>query len=313
VDDTPRVYDPAQSRLKSWAAELRAPFLTGSLTPVVLGTCAARRDTGSIQVPQFVLALLGAAFLHLGANIANDYYDHRSGNDEANRRFVRPFSGGSRLIQEGLLEPGHVLRAALLFYAAAVAVGVCLAWSVGPGILAFGILGILGGFFYTAPPLRLGYRGWGELAIGFEFGVLSTLGGYYVQTRRLTFEAFLLSLPMAFLIMAVLWINQFPDYEADRQVGKRHWVVRLGRRRSVWVYAALLSGAYAVIAAGLAAGRFPLPAALGLVTAPLAARALLVATRAAEEPRALAPANAATILLHLATGLLLSAGYLIAG
>jgi 1,4-dihydroxy-2-naphthoate octaprenyltransferase len=313
MDEQTRIYDPNQSRVKSWLAELRAPFLTGSVTPVVLGTIVAWRETGVFHWFHFVLATLGAAFLHFGANIANDYFDHRSGNDEANVRFIRPFSGGSRLIQEGLLPARQVLTAAILFYVAAFAVGLYLTWVVGWGIVVFGLIGILGGYFYTAPPFRLGYRGLGEIVIGINFGVLCVLGGYYVQTRHLSWEAFVISLPMAFLIMAVLWINQFPDFEADEQVGKHHWVVRLGRRRSISVYAGLLIATYAVIAVGLATKLFPLWAALGLATLPLSIKALRTAQVCYEDPVKLVPANASTIVIHLATGLLLVAGYVLAG
>ncbi len=311
MEEHARVYDSDQSRVRSWLAELRAPFLTGSVTPVVLGSVVAWRETGRFHWLHFMLAALGAAFLHFGANIANDYYDHRSGNDEANVRFIRPFSGGSRLIQEGLLPPKQVLLASVLFYAAAFAVGLYLAWAVGWGIVIFGLIGILGGFFYTAPPFKLGYRGLGEIIIGINFGVLCVLGGYYVQTQRLSMEAFLISLPMAFLIMAVLWINQFPDFEADRQVGKHHWVIRLGRRKSIAVYAGLLVGTYAVIAIGLLSRTFPVAAALGLVPLPLAAKAFVTARKYYDEPPKLVPANGSTIVIHLATGVLLSAGYLI--
>lgn len=307
-----RVYDPGQSRLRSWLAELRAPFLTGSITPVVLGSVVAWRDTGAFHWLHFVMAALGAAFLHFGANIANDYYDHRSGNDEANVRFIRPFSGGSRLIQEGLLPAGHVLVASILFYAGAVVIGIYLTWAVGWGIVLLGLVGIAGGFFYTAPPFKLGYRGLGEIMIGLNFGVLCVLGAYYVQTGHVSWEAFVISLPMCFLIMAVLWINQFPDFEADREVGKHHWVVRLGRGRAVCVYAAFLAGTYAAIALGLVSGLFPVSAALGFATLPLAVMALLKARAHYDEPGKMVLANAHTILIHLATGLLLTAGYLVA-
>ncbi len=311
METAARVYDPDQSRIKSWLAELRAPFLTGSVTPVVLGSIVAWRETGAFHWLHFIVATLGAAFLHFGANIANDYYDHKSGNDEANVGFIRPFSGGSRLIQEGLLSPKQVLMAAVLFYVGAFAVGLYLTWAVGWGIVLFGLIGILGGFFYTAPPFKLGYRGLGEIVIGINFGVLCVLGGYYVQVQRVSWEAFLISLPMAFLIMAVLWINQFPDFEADRQVGKHHWVIRLGRQRSIAVYGGLLFGAYVVITLGLLLKMFPLTAALGLVTLPLAVRALTVARKHYDEPLKLVPANGSTIVIHLATGILLFAGYLI--
>jgi 1,4-dihydroxy-2-naphthoate octaprenyltransferase len=250
-------------------------------------------------------------FLHLGTNIANDYYDHRSGNDEANREFVRPFSGGSRTIQLGLLSPREVISGAMLFFASATVIGVYLAWVSGPFVLALGIIGIFSGLFYTAPPINWVSRGIGEALVGLNFGALMTLGAYFVQTQEVALEPLIASLPVSLLIAAVLYINEFPDYSADKAVGKKTTVVRLGRKKAVYGYALIVLGAYASVIASILAGIVPLYTIVALIPLPLAVAAIRHASRFHSEPFGLVPANATTILIHLLTSLLISLGYFI--
>jgi len=96
---------------------MRAPFLTASITPVVLGTCIAWASTGVFIPEVFILTLLAGIFIHIGSNVANDYYDHKSGTDDINVDFVRPFTGGSRMIQKGWMSPREVFVEAIVFFA----------------------------------------------------------------------------------------------------------------------------------------------------------------------------------------------------
>ncbi|MDD5011603.1 MAG: prenyltransferase, partial [Phycisphaerae bacterium] len=145
-----------RSKFTLWLEELRAPFCVASAMPVIIGTAIAYKHTGDINFILAVLALLAAASIHLGANIANDYFDHLSGNDEHNDNKT-PFSGGSRMIQNKLLTPKEVLTGSIIFLIIGAAWGiVILIMTKSIFVLALGIIGILGGFFYTAPPLKLG-------------------------------------------------------------------------------------------------------------------------------------------------------------
>ena len=228
-----------------YLAELRAPFLLASVIPVGLGAALARAHTGRWDWPLFLWTLAGVACLHAGANVANDYYDHRSGNDEANTDFVRPFTGGSRLIQNGSLTPREVAGLAVACLLAGGLIGLYLTWQAGLAVLALGLIGLAGGVSYSAPPVNLAARGLGELAVALNFGILPVAGSYYVQARRFDAAVIGWALPLACLIVAVLWINQFQDYRADLQVGKRHGVVlRLSGRveqrdaaRRAWLWA----------------------------------------------------------------------------
>ncbi len=291
-----------------WLKAARAPFFTGSLAPVLVGTAAAFSATARVDWLRGVLALIALACLHASANLANDYYDHVSGNDEANVRFASPFTGGSRFIQKGLVRPGEMLAAALISLALGGLCGAYLVWAAGWPVLALGAFGAATGFFYSAPPLKLGYRGLGEFFILLDFGVLPVLGAFYVQTEAFTVSAFVASLPVGLLMTNVLWINQFQDSDADAVVGKRNWVVRLGRRRSVAVHAALFALTYAGVAIGIAARVMPGWSALAFMAAPLAVRAVVISARCYDDVSHLAPSNAATIGVHLATSVLLAAG-----
>jgi 1,4-dihydroxy-2-naphthoate octaprenyltransferase len=283
------------------------------VVPVLLGTLIAWQGVGAFHGGYFILTLIAAMSLHAGTNIANDYFDHRSGNDPVNVEFVSPFTGGSRLIQEGLLSPRGVLMESLLFFALGSAIGLYLAWARGPVILALGLIGLFSGFFYTAPPVYLAKWGVGEFFVGLNFGLLMTLGSYYVQARSLAWEPIIASLPVSLLIAAVLWINEFQDAPADHAVGKDTLVVRLGRRRAATGYLLLMAAVYLSITLSVLFRVTPPFVLLALLTAPLAFRAVNTARLYYHDRLRLAPANAATVMIHLFTGLLLSLGYLLAG
>lgn len=293
--------------------ELRAEFLAASVVPVLLGAAIAHYRTGAFDAGLLALTLLGVVFIHLSSNISNDYFDHRSGNDILNTQFVRPFTGGSRLIQDGLIAPRTVFAMSLVFAAAAIAVGVVLTALRGPLIVVLGAIGLLGGFFYVAPPVNLASRGLGEIVIGLNFGVLTVMGSYFVQARAVSAESFVASLPLAGLIAAVVFINEFQDMNADARVGKRTLVVRLGLPRASRFFEWLVILSYAPIVIGVGARLIPPAALLGLGSLPLAIGAAARARWAYGSPKELAPANARTILAHMFTGLLLSFGYLLAG
>lgn len=302
-----------RGRFKPWLLELRAPFFTASIVPVVLGTVIAWQRVGAFHGGYFILTLIAAMALHAGTNIANDYFDHRSGNDPVNVEFVSPFTGGSRLIQEGLLSPREVLMESLLFFALGSAIGLYLAWARGSIILALGLIGLFSGFFYTGTPINLASRGVGELIVGLNFGLLMTLGSYYIQARSLAWEPVIASIPVSLLIAAVLWINEFQDAPADHAVGKETLVVRLGRRRAATGYFLIMAATYLSITLSVLFRAIPPFALLALLTAPLAYRAVNTARLYYHDRLRLAPANAATVMIHLFTGLLLSLGYLLAG
>jgi 1,4-dihydroxy-2-naphthoate octaprenyltransferase len=291
---------------------IRAPFLTAVVVPVLLGSCVAWSE-GTFQWGFFLLTLLGAVCIQAASNMSNDYFDHLSGNDENNRELT-PFSGGSRVIQDGTFGARQVLIVSTILYVIGVAIGVYLAWARGWTVLWLGLIGIFMAFFHNAPPFKLYYLvpGLGELAVGLGFGPVTALGAYYVQAQQLNLKALWVSIPVGLLIAAVLYINEFPDYQADKAVGKKTLVVVLGRERAVWGYVALLVAAYLLVVIGVALRILPLTALLALLTLPVAYKSIQGALRFHSDTPKLIPTNAGTIQIHLLTGLLLCVGYIIA-
>lgn len=300
------------SQLKRIVQITRAPFLTAVIVPALLGTAIAWSE-GYFQWGYFLLTLIGIVCVNLGLNLSNDYFDHTSGLDEINEELT-PFSGGSRSIQTGLISAKGVLIWSISCYAIGIAIGLFLAAARGWVILALGLLGVFLAFFHNGPPIRLYHLapGIGELAVGIGCGPLVVLGAYYVQTQRLSGGALWASIPMGLLITAVLYINEFPDYAADKAAGKKTVPVALGRERAAWGYVALVVGTYIAIVLGVVMGFFPYAALLAFVTLPLAYRAIRGAMRFHSNTPKLIPTNATTILLHLANGLLLCLGYFFA-
>ncbi|MHA1734782.1 MAG: 1,4-dihydroxy-2-naphthoate octaprenyltransferase [Candidatus Thorarchaeota archaeon] len=301
------------SKIKIWLREIRFAFSTASVVPILFGTAIAWAVTGEFAPGILALTLVAGMFLHFGANVANDYFDHLSGTDDMNVEYVAPFSGGSRVIQEGLLTPREVLAGSFVFFGIAVAIGFYLFLLFGWVIVILGLVGAASGFFYTAPPVRLVSRGIGEVFIGLNFGILMTLGSYFVQTESLSWEPVWASVPVALLIASVLFINEFPDYNADKAAGKLTAVVRLGRRRASRLFAVLMASVYVSIIFAVLLGAVSRYALLGLVTMPLAFVAVRTALGSYDQPLRMVPANVGTIMTHLLTGLFLTAAYVLIG
>jgi len=276
--------------------------------PVLVCSAMAWHETGAFDWGHFSLALVSMVLIHAGANMANDVFDHLTGNDPCNTEYVSPFTGGSRFIQEGKIGPLKVLVAALACFALGSLVGLYIVWLRGLWILAIGIVGVGTAFFYTAPPLRLCYRGGGELLIALDFGILPSLGAYYVQAQQFSWGALVAGLPATFLITAVLFINQFQDMRADAAAAKRHWVVRLGRSRARALYYALILGAPVSLLAGVLLGWLPNLTLIALLPSALAIRMFRAAAAHYDTPDRLLPANAGTVAMHLLTGALMTAG-----
>jgi 1,4-dihydroxy-2-naphthoate octaprenyltransferase len=301
------------TRIFSWFVITRAPFLTAIIMPILVGAAWVVYQ-GLVQPfpwDLFLLALFAGISLHIAANTFNDYFDWKSGTDQANNDYFLPYSGGSRSIELGLISEKALFRVALVSLSIASLLGVILAFRSGPGILIFGVVGALSSFFYTAPPLRLAARkGLGELLIGVNFGPLVTAGTVYALTGSISAADFLIGIPIGLLTTAILWINQFPDEASDRETGKINLVVLLGKKRARWGYLLLLIVAFGLLLYWLIAGLLPLSVILIVASIPLAIYAGRIAVREYDQ-RSLIRANAATIQLHLAFGLLLVAGLLV--
>jgi 1,4-dihydroxy-2-naphthoate octaprenyltransferase len=302
----------AKPRLSVWWTfflTTRLPFLTATIVPVALGGAVAARDN-RFGWGWFLLALLGAVLIHLGLNMANDLFDDASGADAANVT-PTPFSGGSRVLQYGLVSRRAVVIASAACYVAGIAIGLGLAAARGWGLLLIGAVGVVISLAYSAPPLRLVHRGLGEVTTALGFGPVTTLGTYFVCAQRFSGEALYVSLPVAVLIALILYVNEIPDRAGDAVVGKRTLPVRWSKPRVVAGYAAGAGLAYVLIVAGVVFGVMPAWTLLALLTAPMARSVYRGLQRSYDKPYELMAAMQTNIALHLATGLLLVVGYVL--
>jgi 1,4-dihydroxy-2-naphthoate octaprenyltransferase len=291
----------------------RPNFLAASASPVLVGSSLAYAITGSFNFGLFILALLAIMALHAGANIANDYFDHRSGNDWANKNST-PFSGGSRYIQQGILSPRTTLLEALFFLALGSAIGIVIVLlTKSLLILILGVIGLLGGFFYTAPPIKLGYRCVGEFVIALLFGLLPVFGSYYLQTGKIDIIPLLPAAVVAVLIFLIILINEFPDLAADASVNKKTLIVRLGVPASVWIYRIVLISGFIFAAAMLIYRSMFFAGLLYLLTLPVAVLAVKSANTKDLVTPGLFRANQLTVIMHTAGSLALTIGFIITG
>jgi 1,4-dihydroxy-2-naphthoate octaprenyltransferase len=298
------------AKLGVYLRALRLPFLTGSLLPVTAATALAYLLDRTVHFKLFALNALGVAALHLGANLLNDYYD-AFGSDPLNLN-VTPFSGGSRVIQNQDISETTVKSLAHGFLVLGAACGAALIFLDRPWVAFLGLLGLLAGIFYSAAPLQLMSLGLGELTIFLAFGPVLSLGSFYVQTGAASLAGAAVGLPLAFLITAIIWINEFPDLEADRAAAKRHLVVRLGLKRSRWVYAALMLAPFASLFLLLEVVQLPDLIVAALVALPLAVKAVRRAFATPPTSPEFVGIQALTIQTHFLVGLSLTLALLYA-
>ncbi len=299
------------TKLLSWLYVTRAPFLTVTIIPVLLGAPLAQwlAQGSGINVVLMLLTLLGASLAHLAVNTANDYFDWKSGVDNINVDYVIPYSGGSRMIQLGVISARGMFLTSVVLFLAAAAVGAYIATVAGiwPETALLALLGGAIGILYTAPLVRLAARGLGELGIVLAFGPLLVAGTAAVQAGGLDFRAFLAGLPTGLLTGSIILANEFPDAAGDAAGGKRTLVVRLGLERARWAYILSWVLAYVSLVALVAGRALPVQTLAGLATLPLAlyvTRELLRNYRS----RGIKKAMAGTIYLHLTTGALMVLG-----
>lgn len=274
-----------------------------STVPMVVGAALAYADTGTLDIAWLLFAFVGVYLIEIGKNAVNEFFDYLSGADRLippNNR--TPFSGGKKTIVGGklsLVETGIIAATTL---GAAFLIGLVIALYREPGIFWIGMAGGVIAVAYTFPPFKLCYRGLGEIVIGLAFGPLIVSGMYLMLTHNWSWNVVVAGLPIAFLIMNVIWINQYPDYESDRLVGKRNWVVRLGPEKSVYVYLALYAAAYVSLPVLAVLYRDPLWL-LGLLTIPFANQTVRTARSYGRDIPKLMAANAKTVQIYMLTGL----------
>lgn len=275
-----------------------------STVPMLVGTGLAYGMTGKFNLYWFIVSMIGLYFIEIGKNAANDLIDYLTGVDLAvTPDKITPFSGGrNRAIVNGYisLKEAALITAAML--AAGGLIGLYITLFHEPALFWIGTLGLFFAAAYSLPPFMLAYRGLGELVVGFTFGPLIVSGAFVVQAHFLTGEVLLASLPIGFLVANILFINQYPDYEADRQYNKRNWVVRLGKTKGLQVYISLFGLAYLSVVTLVVKTQNPIWL-LSFISVPLVVQAIRVAIHARDDIPNILSANINTLKIYQINGL----------
>lgn len=292
-------------KLKSFFFETRPQFLLLSVVLAFLGTCIAWYD-GVFHLGYAVLAFVGLLLAHISVNVLNDYFDYRSGIDLATKR--TPFSGGSGILPAGMLKAGQVLWFGLIAFLLIIPVGVYFVLARGGALLPLILVGAACIILYTPLLTKIG---WPEWAPGLGLGALPVLGIYFVQTTDYTLPAVIASVPSGILVHNLLFLNEFPDAEADRKGGRKTLPIVLGKAKAGILYSALTVAVYVWIVGGVIARTMPAFSLLGLLTLPFAMRAINGALNYDDESK-LMPALGGNVMIVLLTQLLMGIGYILA-
>jgi len=197
-----------------------------------------------------ILTLVAFFAIEVAKNAWGDVFDYDSGDDLAVAPEDRTaFSGGKRVLVDGLLTRDQTWGMAIGFGLAGALIGLAIVLFRESGALWIGVVGLALGWSYHGPPLRFAYRGLGELDVVICYGPLIALAAYLIQVHHLSWQVFWLSLPLGLIVAAFLWVNEFPDYPADRSAGKWNLVARLGRRTASRLFPLIYVGAFGLLAA----------------------------------------------------------------
>ena len=292
---------------------LRLPFLTVTIGAVFVGTAFARWHQNEFDLLRFLLVLFGSCFFHIACNVANDYFDFKSGNDALNKNAITPFSGGSRMVLDGFVQPKEAMTVSIVFAVLGSAIGIYLnAISSGNFVLFIGIAALFLVYGYNGFPLRLVNKGLGEIAIFFAWGPFIVLGSYYVQAQDISsFWPWIVAIPSGMLTTLVLLINEFADKEADEATGRKTWVILFGFKASLLFYLFLSLSCYAVVLIGVFFGDWPLLSLLVFITFPMPILSFRIGWQNIGKWAEFFPAVKNTILMNFLFLVILSGSYLV--
>ena len=292
-------------KLKIWFLETRPQFLILPVVLSFLGTSMAWYY-GHFHLGYAVLAFVGLLLAHISVNVLNDYHDFKSGVDLATKR--TPFSGGSGILPDALLESRQVLRFGIIAFLLATAIGIYFVVVTGWQLLPLLVVGGLCILLYTPFILKLN---WPEWSPGLGLGSLPILGAYFVQSNEYTWPAVIAAIPSGILVHNLLFLNEFPDVEADSTVNRKTLPITIGMEKASIVYVALMIIVYLWIIGWVIADKMPVYTLIALLTLPFAFKAIQGARKYGDMQK-LMPAMASNVLVVLLTQLLLGIGYIIA-
>jgi 1,4-dihydroxy-2-naphthoate octaprenyltransferase len=294
--------------LKTWLGPMRVDFLYLDVACVFLAASAAVWTHGRINILYLILAFIGAVCAHISVNTLNEYFDFRSGLDLRTER--TPFSGGSGTLSERPDMAPTVLRIAVGCLSITALIGLYFLFVRGWLIVPLGLLGLSVIVVYTNWITRLPLIS--LIVTGLGFGLLMVQGTYYVLTGAYSWTAFFASLPPFFLGNNLLLLNQFPDVEVDRMVGRRNLPILIGRPACSILYALIMLATFLSLVVGVVLRHLPVLSLLGLVILPLGVIASIGVYRYAEDLPNLLRYMGFNVLLNILTPILMAIGFLIA-
>lgn len=286
---------------------MRLPFLILTPACVLLGLGTAVWTAGTVSIPLAVLAFAGALCAHISVNAFNEYFDFKSGLDLMTKR--TPFSGGSGTLPGNPAMAHIALRIAWITFTATGLIGVYFLYVRGFYLLPLGLLGLTIIFVYTPWLTRNALLC--LIAPGLGFGPLMVMGTDFVLTGEYSWTAFIASLIPFFLVNDLLLLNQFPDAEADRGIGRRHFPIMFGNRASAFVYGTFLCFTYLSIVVGVLLNYLPKFSLLGLLTIIIAVPAFIGAVLFAENEKKLVPYMGMNVVINIVTPVLVAVGLFI--
>jgi 1,4-dihydroxy-2-naphthoate polyprenyltransferase len=294
------------TNIKKWIMATRALYSSTILLPCIAGGVLAWYED-TVSWLQFLLILVALFFANIGTNLTNDYYDYKSGVDSIDEG--RRFKQGSEVFLKSGLKPRVVLLSALMSLAVTVAIGLYLVFTIDWRIIFFGLVGVFSAFFYTAPPFKLGYRGFGELVCWIGNGFLPVTGTYFVLTRDISTAALVLSIPVGLLVTAIIYVGNVPDAEADAKVGKRTISVRLGRKAVRILGPAFYLAIYLSIIIAVILEIFPIWTSIAFITVPFTIKMLRLTSKYYNDIPRYAPSILMTVKIFMSTTVLIIAGF----
>jgi len=283
---------------------MRLPFLILTPACVVLGLSTAIWTSGQVSYFRFIMALIGAFSAHISVNAFNEYFDFKTGLDYKTER--TPFSGGSGALPERPEFARHALITALVTLIITALIGLFFLFVSGPALLPLGVFGLLIIIGYT--PLLTRNSMLCLFAPGIGFGPLMVMGTDFVLTGEYSMTAFFASLVPFFLVSNLLLLNQFPDAEADKSIGRSHFPGVAGRRKSSFIYTSFILLTYLSIIYGVDLQYLPSYSLLGLITFIPALFVCVGAYRHAEDIQKLIPYMGMNVIINVTTPLLVAIG-----
>ena len=291
--------------LSIWLRAIRIRFLLASVIAVTIGLAIAYWKYAAIDPLYAILTYIGVVFLHASVDLLNDYWDHKRGIDSATKR--TKFSGGTGVLPENLLTPRAVYIAGMIFLVLGASIGayfVAIRGITIAVILSFAVVAI---YFYST---RIVNAGLGELFVAIK-GAMIVLGTLYVQNAVLEPTALYVGAIVGILSATVLFINSFPDYEADRSKGRRTLVIMLGRKTASAIFPIFIVAAYALIAVGIFLGFTKIYSLICFASIPFAIKSVLQLRKEPESTEKIVPAMASAVTYSRITGFLLAMSFIL--